>query len=141
MCEQWSFGSINDPISPSQFVAPFGQFQGSVNALNWALLGQTLGCARCHDHKIDPIAQQDYYSLLSFFSDISPHGSGKANLLPVSTARDKALLDEKIRDKKKREQQLAARIAALEKEFVSRTIFLTSFNPSAVTFLSSGVDR
>ena len=41
VCGQWSFGSINDPISPSQFVAPFGQYQGSVNALNWALLGQT----------------------------------------------------------------------------------------------------
>ena len=36
----WSFGSINDPISPTQFVAPFGEYAGSTNALNWALLGQ-----------------------------------------------------------------------------------------------------
>ena len=36
----WSFGSVNDPISPTQFVSPFGEFSGSVNALNWALLGQ-----------------------------------------------------------------------------------------------------
>jgi len=82
-------------------------------------LGMTVGCARCHNHKIDPIAQKDYYSLLSFFSDISPHGSGKTNLLPVSTARDKAQFDEKNRDKKKREEEWAARIVVLEKEFVA----------------------
>src|SRR6185295_8649805 len=26
-------------------------------------LGQTIGCARCHDHKFDPIPQRDYYAL------------------------------------------------------------------------------
>ncbi len=36
-------------------------------------MGLTLNCARCHDHKIDPIPQKDYYSLLSFFEDITPY--------------------------------------------------------------------
>ena len=31
-----------------------------------AILGMTVGCARCHDHKIDPIPQTDYYGLLAF---------------------------------------------------------------------------
>src|SRR5262249_709425 len=31
-------------------------------------LGITLGCARCHDHKTDPVAQQDYYRLQAFFA-------------------------------------------------------------------------
>ena len=30
----------------------------------------TINCARCHDHKVDPIPQSDYYRLLAFFSDV-----------------------------------------------------------------------
>jgi cytochrome c553 len=33
-----------------------------------AVLGMTVGCARCHDHKYDPIPSQDYYRLLSVFT-------------------------------------------------------------------------
>ena len=32
-----------------------------------AFLGMTLGCARCHDHKFDPIPQEDYYALAAIF--------------------------------------------------------------------------
>src|SRR6202035_3067053 len=33
-----------------------------------SLLGLTIGCARCHDHKFDPIPQRDYYRMLSAFT-------------------------------------------------------------------------
>lgn len=38
------------------------------NATGAAFLGVTLGCARCHDHKFDPIRQSDYYRIQSYFA-------------------------------------------------------------------------
>jgi hypothetical protein len=37
-------------------------------------LGLTVGCARCHDHKFDPITQKDYYSLFAFFNNVPEKG-------------------------------------------------------------------
>jgi hypothetical protein len=37
-----------------------------------AFLGITLGCAKCHDHKFDPIAQSDYYRIQAFFAGYFP---------------------------------------------------------------------
>jgi hypothetical protein len=38
------------------------------------MLGLTVNCARCHNHKIDPIPQRDYYQMLSFFNNIRRYG-------------------------------------------------------------------
>jgi hypothetical protein len=38
-----------------------------------AFLGLTVGCARCHDHKLEPIAQRDYYRLQAYFAATDEH--------------------------------------------------------------------
>jgi mono/diheme cytochrome c family protein len=41
-----------------------------VNATGTALLGMTVGCARCHNHKFDPILQKDFYALQAVFAGV-----------------------------------------------------------------------
>jgi hypothetical protein len=45
------------------------------NTIGKAYLGLTIECARCHDHKYDPITQKDYYKLSSFFNSIDEQGT------------------------------------------------------------------
>ena len=44
------------------------------NTFGDAFLGLSVGCARCHDHKFDPISQKNYYELFSFFNNIPEAG-------------------------------------------------------------------
>lgn len=43
------------------------------DAVGYAFLGVTIACARCHDHKFDPLLHKDYYRLQSFFSNTMIH--------------------------------------------------------------------
>ena len=45
----------------------YDELDDMVNTMGTAMLGLTIGCARCHDHKFDPIPTKDYYRLLSTF--------------------------------------------------------------------------
>lgn len=45
-----------------------------VETFGSAMLGLTFGCARCHDHKFDPIKQRDFYALSALFDDIDESG-------------------------------------------------------------------
>ncbi len=48
-----------------------------INTTGTALLGLTLGCAKCHDHKFDPISQRDFYAVEAVFSGVR-HGDRRA---------------------------------------------------------------
>jgi len=45
-----------------------------LEATSGAWMGLTMGCARCHDHKFDPIAQRDFYRFFAFFNNVSEKG-------------------------------------------------------------------
>ena len=57
--EEWRIENIIDRVETTSFT--------------W--LGLTMNCARCHDHKYDPITQKDFYSLFAFFNNVEERGS------------------------------------------------------------------
>ena len=60
------------------------------NVTGDALLGLGLQCARCHDHKFDPITQRDYYRLQAFFTPLLQRAS-----MPVGTLEQRMVFHEK----------------------------------------------
>jgi mono/diheme cytochrome c family protein len=53
--------------------AVFDELDDMLSTTSTAFLGLALGCARCHDHKFDPISQEDYYGMLAFLRNIRPY--------------------------------------------------------------------
>ncbi len=84
-----------------------------------AFLGLTVGCARCHDHKFDPIPQRDYYRFLSTFTT-TVRSDMELNLDPAGYAKLRAAFDKEhapfaAEVKKYEAEELPAKFAAWEK--------------------------
>ena len=64
----------DEPADPP--LARYDGLDGIVSTTGQVFLGLSINCARCHDHKKDPIPQRDYYRLLAFFHDVT-HQDGR----------------------------------------------------------------
>ena len=77
-----------DPITDR-----YDQLDDILRTTSEVFLGLSLGCARCHDHKFEPLSTQDYYSFLSIFEPLRRPQNGRTELtLPAGTARQIAAL-------------------------------------------------
>ena len=59
-----------------------------VDTTSTVFLGLSVGCAKCHDHKYDPISQKDYYGLYAFFNSTKDAPLDGNNLLPPPVIAD-----------------------------------------------------
>ncbi|MEC8651238.1 MAG: DUF1549 domain-containing protein, partial [Planctomycetota bacterium] len=85
------------------------------------LMGLTVGCARCHDHKFDPISQEDYFRLFSFFNNNEEPG-----LYSQSRTNDKRALEPNL--KVPTDAQLTRR-AARDQEIAAATALRDQIDP------------
>ena len=64
----------------------FDQLDDIVTTTSQAFLGMTLGCARCHNHKFDPLTARDYYSMVAIFNGLLRPRIGRNELdLPLGS--------------------------------------------------------
>ncbi|HEY2841636.1 MAG TPA: PSD1 and planctomycete cytochrome C domain-containing protein [Pirellulales bacterium] len=102
--------------------ARFDELDDIVATTSQVFLGLTVNCARCHDHKLDPIPQADYYQLVAFFGEIDRYKT------------DKCQTDISSPEVAAQYQQLADRRAALRDK-------MTPIEQSAIVKLSSEEQR
>jgi len=72
----------DEPADPA--ADRYDQLDDIVSTTGQAFLGLTIGCARCHDHKFEPLATRDYYSLVAVFNPLQRPTKGRTELtVPV----------------------------------------------------------
>ncbi len=91
------------------------------------LMGMTVGCARCHDHKFDPIPQRDYYSLYGVFaSSVEPHDLPLLAETTHNPAGDdyRKQLEKLTADKERFEKDNAKELKARNRKFTEELVAL-----------------
>ena len=84
---QWD----DEPADRKQHV--YDVLADNVQVTSEAFLATTLGCARCHDHKADPVSQKDYYSFMAFFGGVT-HYKTEGTLVSWASPEEKAKFEE-----------------------------------------------
>ncbi|MFO0504822.1 MAG: DUF1553 domain-containing protein [Acidobacteriota bacterium] len=110
-------GNTEDGIVPEEYAVEY--VVDRVETTGAVFLGLTLGCARCHNHKYDPLTQKEFYQIFSYFNNVPELGramkyGNSPPLMPAPTAEQQAALaalDARIAGQ---ERWLAARAPAIE---------------------------
>ncbi|MBA3936873.1 MAG: DUF1553 domain-containing protein [Planctomycetes bacterium] len=93
-----------------------------IDVMGKAMLGLTLGCARCHDHKFDPVPTKDYYALAGIVKSTAILGNqgglAKWNEHDVASVEQIRAAETWKSDAKKRQEALDATSAAAQREVV-----------------------
>lgn len=87
----------------------------NVATTSHAFLGMSLGCARCHDHKKDPLTQEDYYSFMAFFQGLTDH-SVDHSFSEIMTREERAEYDAALRAADEELEQLGLAMREIEDE-------------------------
>ncbi len=101
--------------------ARYDGYDDLVATTGQVFLGLTVDCARCHDHKIDPIPQKDYYKLVAFFRNVNHYrNEGPTDEKPLFESPDsKKDYEDRLVRREKEIKDVQARITAIENRFIA----------------------
>jgi len=107
----------DEPADPKQ--ARYDEFDDMITTVTQVFLGMTLNCARCHDHKIDPLPQSDYYGMLAFFRDIQPFSNDRNtkssfNLTDITPKDQRSKYEVEFQAREDRKARIVAAMTKLE---------------------------
>ena len=127
----------DEPADPQQ--ALYDGYDDLVTVAGQALLGMTLNCARCHDHKVDPIPQTDYYRMLAFFRDIRPFSDTRGtmsstNSTDITPPEKRKLYEAELKDRQGKIAELKKKTTAVEDAAIQQM-------PAEDQRASEGADR
>ena len=100
-----------------------------VDAVGKVFMGLTLGCARCHDHKFDPISQANYYGLAAIFRSTKTFGSSQFGAIKHWHEYDLST------------PEVKAQIAVVESEIAAKQKLANDFRSRAMQKLRDEVRR
>jgi hypothetical protein len=136
----------DEPADPAE--DRFDQLDDIVSTTSLAFLGLSMGCARCHHHKFDPLTMHDYYRMVAIFNPLQRPANGRTELdLPIGTPAELKRQGERddaiaalLKDAPKKGPGKAAtdkRIAALRKKTpdLPRGYFMQESGPPPKTHL------
>ncbi|MGF1582591.1 MAG: PSD1 and planctomycete cytochrome C domain-containing protein [Gemmataceae bacterium] len=110
----------DEPADPT--LAFYDGLDDVIMTTGQVFLGLTINCARCHDHKIDPFPQKDYYRFLAFFHGVKHYGSRSprsveaASVRTVNLAADLTKKSPKIAEYKRQVANLEKQKRAIEEK-------------------------
>ena len=112
----------------------FDQLDDMIKTVGTTFLGLTIHCARCHDHKFDPIAQADYYRLQAFFTPLLLRDD-----VPLATSAQRAEFASAQAAWERKTAVVREEIAAIEAPFIRKTaeVALAKFPPATQALLAA----
>ena len=102
-------GNGEGGIIPEEFAVEYVVDRVSTTSTVW--LGLTVGCARCHDHKYDPIKQKEFYQLFSMFNNVPEQGKA------AKYGNSPPLIKAPTREQQAELEKLDGELAAAEERF------------------------
>ena len=129
----------DEPADPKE--DRFDQLEDIVSTTSQVFLGLTLGCARCHNHKFEPLTSRDYYSMLAVFNGLQRPTQGRTELdKPLGSPGEVAAQAHRDLQIEALEKALAATREGFRKEVLESG--RTGFSPETVqAFLNSSGAR